>query len=75
MMSDTRFARRDALNSDRQMLWILLAHVPVVGLLVPIGYGTHGFAIAASVLLGLIVAGAYGTLRGSRGFSVVAAAA
>ncbi|MCK7542569.1 methyl-accepting chemotaxis protein [Marinobacter bryozoorum] len=75
MMSDTDFSRRDALSSDRQMLWILLAHVPVVGLLVPIGYGTHAFAILASVLLGLVVAGAYGTLRGSRGFSVVAAAA
>ena len=27
-------------RTDRQMLLILLAHIPVVGLLVPMGYGT-----------------------------------
>ncbi|UZD65483.1 methyl-accepting chemotaxis protein [Marinobacter sp. AN1] len=75
MMSDTQFTRRDALSSDRQMLWILLAHVPVVGLLVPVGYGTHVFAIVASVLVGLVVSAAYASIRGTRGFSVVAATA
>ncbi len=41
------FARQQLLETDRQMLIILLAHVPVVGLLVPWGYGTHAFAIVA----------------------------
>lgn len=67
-------ARRDTLKSDRQMLWILLAHVPVVALLVPVGYGTHGFAIGASLILGALIGAAYVSMRGSRGFSVVAAA-
>ena len=39
-------------RNDQQMLVILLAHIPVVGLLVPMGYGTTTFALIASLLVG-----------------------
>jgi methyl-accepting chemotaxis protein len=74
-MQENNHTRLQTLKTDRQMLWILLAHVPVVGLLVPLGFGTHGFALTAGILLGAIVLAAYVVLRGSRGFSVVVAAA
>jgi methyl-accepting chemotaxis protein len=66
--------RQAALASDRQMLIILLLHVPVVGLLVPLGHGTHMFAIVASVLVGALALASYSALRGTRGCSVVFAA-
>ncbi|SNC62955.1 methyl-accepting chemotaxis protein [Marinobacter sp. es.048] len=56
-------------RSDRQMLFILLAHVPVVGLLVPKGYGTTTFALIASLLVGGIAAAGYFTMRGTRALS------
>jgi methyl-accepting chemotaxis protein len=56
-------------RSDRQMLFILLAHVPVVGLLVPMGYGTTTFALIASLLVGGIAAAGYFTMRGTRALS------
>lgn len=74
MNKNTEHAKRECLKTDRQMLWIQLAHVPVVALLVPVGYGTHTFAITASVILGLLIAAAYASLKGTRGFSVVAGA-
>ena len=56
-------------RTDRQVLLILLAHIPVVGLLVPMGYGTTMFALVASILVsGLAVAG-YFTMRGTRALS------
>nr|BBJ05865.1 methyl-accepting chemotaxis protein [Marinobacter nauticus] len=61
--------RDQALVTDRQMLLILLAHVPVVGLLVPVGYDTHAFALVASMLVGGLAAGGYFLLRGSRASS------
>lgn len=73
MTKNTEHATRECLKTDQQIFWILLAHVPVVALLVPMGYDTHTFAITASVLLGLLIAAAYATLRGTRGFSLVAA--
>lgn len=74
-MLDNKYTHLQTIKTDRQMLWILLAHVPVVGLLIPIGFATHGFALAASVLLGIVVLAAYAVLRGSRGFSVAVAVA
>lgn len=74
-MQRNDFSHHQVLNIDRQMLWILLAHTPVVGMLVPTGFGTHRFALIASVVLGALVLLAYGTLRGSRGFSAIVAAA
>jgi methyl-accepting chemotaxis protein len=63
--------REQALITDKQMLTILLLHLPVVGLLVPWGHGTHTFAIVASLLLsGLMLAG-YFLLRGSRACSAL----
>jgi methyl-accepting chemotaxis protein len=79
-MTDTENLRRDELArkqvlvTDRQMLIILMAHVPVVGLLVPWGYGTHAFAIVASLLVGALALAGYSALRGTRGCSMVFAA-
>ncbi|GHD49910.1 methyl-accepting chemotaxis protein [Marinobacter persicus] len=66
--------REQALITDKQMLIILLAHVPVVGLLVPWGYGTHTFAIVASLLVGVLMVAGYFTLRGTRACSALFAA-
>ncbi|GGY71841.1 methyl-accepting chemotaxis protein [Marinobacter zhanjiangensis] len=74
-MLENNYTRLQTLKTDQQMLWILLAHVPVVGLLIPLGFGSHGFALTASILLGAIVLAAYVLLRGSRNFSVLVAAA
>ena len=49
-------------RTDRQVLFILLAHIPVVGLLVPMGYGTTTFALVASLLVGGIAAAGYFTI-------------
>ena len=68
------FARQQLLETERQMLIILLAHVPVVGLLVPWGYGTDAFAIVGSVLIGALALVSYLSLRGTRACSVVFAA-
>ncbi|MDR9425439.1 MAG: methyl-accepting chemotaxis protein [Marinobacter sp.] len=64
-------AREQTLVTDKQMLIILLAHVPVVALLVPWGYGTQGFAIIASLLVGGLVLAGYYTLRGTRACSAL----
>ena len=56
-------------RTDRQVLFILLAHIPVVGLLVPMGYGTTTFALVASLLVGGIAAAGYFTMRGTRALS------
>ncbi|WP_303291579.1 methyl-accepting chemotaxis protein [Marinobacter sp. SS5-14b] len=70
----TDYARQQVLTTDRQMLIILLAHVPVVGLLVPWGYGTYAFAIVASLLVGGLALVAYVMLRGTRACSALFAA-
>lgn len=67
-------SREQALVTDRQMLFILLAHVPVAGLWVPWGYGTHGFALVASALVGVIALAGYYLFRGTRVSSVLFAA-
>ena len=63
------FATQQTLVTDRQMLIILLAHVPVVGLVVPWGYGTYSFAIVASLLVGALALAGYFMLRGTRACS------
>lgn len=68
------FATQQTLTTDRQMLIILLAHVPVVGLLVPWGYGTYSFAIVASLLVGALALAGYVMLRGTRACSALFAA-
>jgi methyl-accepting chemotaxis protein len=71
MTETTLFAAKDRLRTDRQMLFLLLAHIPVVALLVPTGFGTYGFAIGTSLLAGAITGASYGLLRGTRALSVV----
>ncbi|MEQ5816024.1 methyl-accepting chemotaxis protein [Marinobacter sp. NFXS11] len=56
-------------RTDRQMLFILLAHIPVVGLLVPMGYGTTMFALIASLLVGGLATAGFFTMRGTRALS------
>ena len=71
MSHSPRLAVQDRMRTDRQMLILLLLHVPVVGLLVPLGYDTHTFAMVASVLVGLLAVGAYTALRGTRACSAL----
>lgn len=68
------FALQDRLASDRYLLYILLAHVPFVGFIVPLGHDTGGFALGASVLIGIIAVGAWMALQGSRACSAIFAA-
>ncbi|WP_449285957.1 methyl-accepting chemotaxis protein [Marinobacter sp. PE14] len=56
-------------RNDQQMLVILLAHIPVVGLLVPMGYGTTTFALIASLLVGGLATAGFYTMRGTRALS------
>ena len=67
------FALEQVLAADRQMLIILMAHVPIVGLLVPIGHDTHSFAIVASLLVGALALAGYLSMKGTRGCSVLSA--
>jgi len=59
---------------DRLLIIALLAHVPVVGALVPIGYGTHLFAGVAALVVGAIAIAGYLSLRGTPLFAVLSAA-
>ncbi|WP_372964242.1 methyl-accepting chemotaxis protein [Marinobacter sp.] len=68
---DNDLIRQQRLMTDKQMLVILLAHVPVVGLLVPWGHGTHAFAIVASLLVGGLALVGYVMLRGTRACSAL----
>ncbi|WP_166261922.1 methyl-accepting chemotaxis protein [Marinobacter salicampi] len=53
-------------QADWHMLLLLLAHIPVVAGLIPIGYGTFGFALVSSVLVGLASTAVYALCRGTR---------
>ena len=64
-------AREQRLTTDKQMLIILLAHVPVVSLLVPWGYGTYSFAITASLIVGVLALVGYFMLKGRRACSAL----
>ncbi|WP_127469965.1 methyl-accepting chemotaxis protein [Thiomicrorhabdus aquaedulcis] len=56
---------------DKKVLIILLAHIPFVAFLAPIGYDTHGFAMLASGLIGALAIIGYATLKGTRGFGIL----
>ncbi len=60
------------LKYDNILFAILMAHLPVVMFLVPLGYGTSMFAIVSSLVVGAIAAGAYFMLRGTPVFGIVA---
>lgn len=64
--------KKDAiLKYDKILFVILMAHLPVVMFLVPLGYGTSMFAIISSLIVGAIAAGAYFMLRGTPIFGVI----
>lgn len=74
-MSETMtVAQQERLRSDRYLYLIMLAHVPVVALLIPLEFETGGFAAIASIVLGLIVSAGYLLLRGTRACSALFAA-
>lgn len=58
-------------RTDWQMLMILFAHIPVVGLLIPLGHDSFGFATVAALLVGGISGGTYLLCRGERVCSVI----
>ena len=73
-MSDTHYARQQLMAVDKQMLILLLLHIPVVGLLIPYGYGTTVFALVASVLVGGLALIGFSVFKGTRACSALFAA-
>ncbi len=73
-VATTAYGVRERERTDLRMLVILLAHVPVVGLLVPMGYGTTTFALVASLLVAALATAGYWTIRGTRTLSALYAA-
>lgn len=61
----------DMQHYDKQLLIILLLHLPVVAFIVPINYGTTVFALVSSVLVAAIALIAFWLLRGTRACSVI----
>ncbi|MDR9500045.1 MAG: methyl-accepting chemotaxis protein [Hydrogenovibrio sp.] len=64
-------AKQKRLKTDKTVLYLLLAHVPFVGIFAPMGYGTETFALIAALGVGVLSLVAYGLLRGTRWFGVV----
>lgn len=71
LSSGEKFARQQVLTADQQMFTILMVHLPVVGLLIPWGYGTYTFALIASLLVSALALMGYFIARGTRACSVV----
>ena len=61
------------LRDHKAVLWLLLAHLPFVAFLAPIGYGTEKFSIITSGLIGVLAIAGYFLLKGSRAFGVLTA--
>ena len=59
------------LASDKKVLMILLAHIPFVALLAPIGYDTFNFAVPMTLLIIALSLISYFVLRGTRGFGIL----
>ncbi len=70
----TQQRRYDLLRYDKIVGLILLAHLPIVMFLVPIGYGSSGFAVIVGILVGVVLAVSYFFLKGTRLFGMIAAA-
>ena len=66
-------SRKRLLGYDRIVFYILLAHLPVVMFLVPMGYGTQTFTIVSGLVMAALTGAGYGLLRGTRMFGVLAA--
>lgn len=58
-------ARNALLQTDKIMLGIVLAHVPVLSLLVPLGHDTFGFAALSSFVVAAVALLAYAVFRGT----------
>ncbi|MEM7208008.1 MAG: methyl-accepting chemotaxis protein [Pseudomonadota bacterium] len=57
---------------DKVVFFILMAHIPVVAFLVPLGFGTSAFATVSAVVIGLITSVAYYFKRGTPIFGFLA---
>jgi len=73
-MAQHSYSQQQLLSVDKQMLLLLMLHIPVVGFLIPYGYGTTGFALVASLLVGGVAYLGYISLKGTRACSVLFAA-
>ncbi len=62
------------LSIDKKVLMILLAHIPFVALLAPIGYETFSFAITATAFVTVLALVGYYALRGTRAFGILSGA-
>jgi len=63
--------RESLLKYDKMVYFILLAHLPVIMFLLPLGYDTQSFAIGASLVVAVVASAAYFTTRGTRLFGVL----
>jgi methyl-accepting chemotaxis protein len=63
--------KESLLKYDKTVYFILLAHLPVIMFLLPMGYDTQSFAIGASLVVAVVASAAYFTLRGTRLFGVL----
>ncbi|BCN92639.1 hypothetical protein THMIRHAM_04240 [Thiomicrorhabdus immobilis] len=59
------------LSADKKMLLILLAHIPFVALLAPLGYDTFSFAIPMTAVIATLILLSFFTLKGTRGFGIL----
>lgn len=73
-LPDTDKGMRDdrLLKYDRFVFAVIMAHLPVVMFLVPIGYDTSAFAIVASLIIGLLAVLGYLLVRGTPAFGLLA---
>ncbi|WP_228289187.1 methyl-accepting chemotaxis protein [Marinobacter salinisoli] len=71
MSESLTLAQQERLRADRYLVFILLAHVPVVSLLIPLEFDTGAFAALASMAVAAIAGIGYASLRGTRTCSVL----
>ena len=62
------------LKYDKLVYLIIMAHLPVVMFVIPIGFETSQFAIYAGIVMGLLVSAGYYLTRGSVAFGMIAGA-
>lgn len=60
------------LHYDKLVFILLMAHLPVMMFIIPMGYDTMTFAIGMSLVAGLLAAAAYFMSKGTRLFGVIA---
>lgn len=72
-LNTSEIHKQDLLRYDKLIFILLMAHLPVIMFIVPMGYDTMSFAIGTSLVAGLLGAAAYFMTRGTRLFGVIAA--